>query len=365
MRSCCKISPCLKWLSTLTHHCQPVYGESGGGSSRFSSIPTLPVGSLCGWHVCDLTTWTAGTSRVPWTLEQPTARHPIHHEERGCKLPFLDVLVPRKMIDSLHLSIRKWPILRGTYPLTHTTTRRPSRVYWEAWGIMHTASVTLQANQRSYTTWRRSSKLMGFPQHLWRRPSKPPQAPPRQSSPPPPTENFQPEDSQKTLCTRYVRGLGEKLERILAPLDIHFIFTSAHTLKRTLMRVKSRLLDNKRRAAYHIPCNNCDHMYTGKQREPWRSVWQSTDRPYRRVTLTMALQSTYVAKSHHSIDCKEARVVKLVQGYWEQRTMEAIEIKTSKSSMNLHRGLHLPSVWNPVLDLTWPLIPHYYDLQHT
>ena len=37
-----------------------------------------------------------------------------------------------------------------------------------------------------------------------------------------------------------VRGLKEKLERILAPLENRPIFTSAHTLKRTLIRVKSR-----------------------------------------------------------------------------------------------------------------------------
>ena len=41
-------------------------------------------------------------------------------------------------------------------------------------------------------------------------------------------------------------------------------FTSACTLKRTLMRVKSRLPDDKSRGVvYQIPCNNCDHVYTG------------------------------------------------------------------------------------------------------
>ena len=62
--------------------------------------------------------------------------------------------------------------------------------------------------------------------------------------------------------------------------------------------------------------------------------------------------AVHVAKSHYSIDWKEARVVKSVQGYWERRTIEGIKIKKSKSSMNLDRGLHLPSVWNPVFDLT-------------
>ena len=32
--------------------------------------------------------------------------------------------------------------------------------------------------------------------------------------------------------------------------------------------------------------------------------------------------------------------------------MEAIKIKKSKSTMNLDRGLYLPSVWNPMFDVT-------------
>ena len=62
--------------------------------------------------------------------------------------------------------------------------------------------------------------------------------------------------------------------------------------------------------------------------------------------------AVHVAKSHHSIDWKEARVVKSVQEYWERRTMEAIKIKKSKCSINLDWGLDLSSVWKPVFDLT-------------
>ena len=59
--------------------------------------------------------------------------------------------------------------------------------------------------------------------------------------------------------------------------------------------------------------------------------------------------AVHVAKSQHSIDWSGARMVRSVQGYWERRTMEAIEIK---SSMNLDKGLLLPSLWNLVLDQT-------------
>ena len=63
------------------------------------------------------------------------------------------------------------------------------------------------------------------------------------------------------------------------------------------------------------------------------------------------MQNLDVAKSQHSIVWSGARVVKSVEGYWE-RTVEAIEIRRSKSSMNLDKGLLLPSLWNPVLDQT-------------
>ena len=77
---------------------------------------------------------------------------------------------------------------------------------------------------------------------------------------------------------------------------------------------------------------------------------------YRRVTPTMALRSTKQRAITALIGKKQGWSV---QGHWEQRALEAIEIKKNKSSMNLDRGLHLPLVWNPVLGLTWPLIPYF------
>ena len=62
--------------------------------------------------------------------------------------------------------------------------------------------------------------------------------------------------------------------------------------------------------------------------------------------------AVHVAESQHSIDWSEARVVKSMKGYWERRTVEAIEIRRSRRFMNLDKGLLLPSLWNPVLDQT-------------
>ena len=40
-------------------------------------------------------------------------------------------------------------------------------------------------------------------------------------------------------------------------------------------------------------------------------------------------------------------------GYWNRRTLEAIQIRRKDQTMNLDCGLHISPVWNPQLDATW------------
>ena len=134
--------------------------------------------------------------------------------------------------------------------------------------------------------------------------------------------------------------------------NIRSVFTPARTLKMTLMRVKSRLPDlRKKGVVYQIPCSNCDQVYTGESKRTLKVRMSEHKRAVKTSDPNNGI-AVHVAKSQHSIDWSGARVVRSVQGYWERRTMEAIEIKKSKSSMNLDKGLLLPSLWNTVLDQT-------------
>ena len=62
--------------------------------------------------------------------------------------------------------------------------------------------------------------------------------------------------------------------------------------------------------------------------------------------------AVHVQKSQHTIDWGAARVQATAIGYWNRRTMEAIQIRRRKQSMNLDCGLHLSPVWNPLVDPT-------------
>ena len=72
-------------------------------------------------------------------------------------------------------------------------------------------------------------------------------------------------------------------------------------------------------------------MYTGESKRTLKIRMAEHRQALQKSDPNNAI-AVHVAKSHHSIDWKEARVVKSVQGYWERRAMEAIEIKKSKSS---------------------------------
>ena len=182
-------------------------------------------------------------------------------EESGCKLPFLDVLVTKKD-DRFFTSVYQKPTHTEMYILFN------SHHYLKI--IMGVLRGMRDCAHRIYDPSTKPEELHhleeifqanGFPPALV---TKTLLAPPRQSSPPPPSEDSQPEEPQKTLRTPYVRGLSERLERILAPLGIRSIFTLARTLKRTLMRVKSRGEGSCTRS----PVTTATTCTQGNQREP-------------------------------------------------------------------------------------------------
>ena len=62
--------------------------------------------------------------------------------------------------------------------------------------------------------------------------------------------------------------------------------------------------------------------------------------------------AVHVHQLQHSIDWESARVRLTAPGYWNRRTLEAIQIRSEQRTMNLDCGLHISPIWNPLLDAT-------------
>ena len=71
-----------------------------------------------------------------------------------------------------------------------------------------------------------------------------------------------------TVCRPYIKGLAEKIKKILKPYDIRTIFTSCSTLRRYLFCVKPPTEFNKaKNCMYTIPCC-CGKVYKGETYRP-------------------------------------------------------------------------------------------------
>ena len=70
---------------------------------------------------------------------------------------------------------------------------------------------------------------------------------------------------KKLLFLLYVKGVCTKVECICFPLDVKVISRLEHTLRQSLMKVKTTRPEEKRRGViYEIPCVDCNCVYVGE-----------------------------------------------------------------------------------------------------
>ena len=77
---------------------------------------------------------------------------------------------------------------------------------------------------------------------------------PQPHTPPNPlsdTTQDTPSEETKVLCLPYVRQLSEKLEKVCAPLGIKAVFKPSNTLRQSMVHLKNRLPEEKKRSVVY------------------------------------------------------------------------------------------------------------------
>ena len=73
-----------------------------------------------------------------------------------------------------------------------------------------------------------------------------------------PEEDNQPEERPTILCTPYIRGTSEKLEKVCAPLGVRVMFKPQRTMRSLLVQVKEKVpAENQKEVVYEVPCKDC------------------------------------------------------------------------------------------------------------
>ena len=168
------------------------------------------------------------------------------------------------------------------------------------------------------------------------------------SQPTPPSIPEPGQEPTKTLCTPYIHGLSEKLERVCTSVGVRAAFRLARTLKQTLMKLKTRVTDERKTGVvYEVPCKDCRKTSVRETKRTLRVRLGEHKQTLKKGNPKNGI-AVHAHESQHEIDWNGAEVKKMEANYWKRRTFEAIQITASSEAMNLDSGLQLSSVWNPI-----------------
>ena len=191
--------------------------------------------------------------------------------------------------------------------------------------------------------------MNGFPEALVKKTLAAQPQPHTEPSTSPPEE-----DVPKVLCTPYVKGLSEKIEKICTPLGVKPVFKPGRMLRQELRKVKTKTPEEKLTGVvYESPCGQCDEVYLGETKRTLKVQLGEHRLAVKRGDQKNGI-AVHVHNTQHCIDWKGSKIRRRAAGYWERRTTEAIQIRKTSHNMNLDSGLLLPMVWNPILNPPQP-----------
>ena len=195
--------------------------------------------------------WPHGQDELQCFHEHLNGQHPnmkftIEHEKEN-KLAFLDVLVTRSKT-GLYTGVYRKPTHMDRYIPFHS--HHHQRTITGVLGVCITEPTESDSTSRKpeLQHLQRVFQANGFSEDqvkktLSRRPHLSP----------PPSEPAD-EDLLRMMCLPYVQGLSEKLERVCTSLGVKAVFKPARTLRQTLVWVKTRIPEERRRGVvYEVP----------------------------------------------------------------------------------------------------------------
>ena len=136
------------------------------------------------------------------------------------------------------------------------------------------------------------------------------------------TSQDTPSEEPKILCLPNVRRLSEKIEKVCAPPGIKAVFKPPNTLRQSLVHVKNRLPEEKKRSVvYQVPCKGCDQVYIGETKRNLNIRLAEHRQAVRRGDDKNGI-AVHVQKCNHSIDWEGARVEQVTTNYWKRSSSQ-------------------------------------------
>ena len=155
-----------------------------------------------------------------------------------------------------------------------------------------------------------------------------------------------PSDDPKpaTLYLPYIKGVSEKIEKQVKPLNIRTVFSTRSTLGGHLSTVKSKIArDCIKGVVYQVPCE-CGHVYVGETGRNLKLRLTEHKRAVKNKDPNNGL-AVHVNITNHTILWNSAEVLTTEPNWSKRKVKEALYIKRTKNTLNLDQGYILDNVW--------------------
>ncbi len=160
-------------------------------------------------------------------------------------------------------------------------------------------------------------------------------------------EKPQGEKKKKGLAViPYVKGLGEKIKRILKSHNVATAFKPHTTLRSSLVAPKDKIKkDNKTGVVYHIKCK-CGEDYIGETERQFKDRFPEH---HRRSSIDKSAMATHIHGANHAID-KEFSLLDQEENWHRRGVKEAINIRRHRPTLNRDEGRYqLSHVWDRII----------------
>ena len=218
----------------FSHHCKSVHGTPRRRSHPISPIPTCSLNC----YVDDtFVIWQHGEEELArfhqhLNQQSPTIQFTMEREKEG-RIAFLDVLVSKDG-DRLSTTVYRKPTHTDRYIPFHNH-HHPRVLTGVMQGMWNRALQVCDDTSRPVEMQHLEevSTANGFPEQLMKKTLS---RPPKNSE-----EDDQPEERPTILCTPYIHGTSEKLERVCAPLWGQGCVQTTKDQEKLLVQVKKKV----------------------------------------------------------------------------------------------------------------------------
>ena len=145
----------------------------------------------------------------------------------------------------------------------------------------------------------------------------------------------------------YIKGVSEKISRILQRENIRVSFQPVRTLQQEFPKPKDKLdSNNTRNIVYRINCSACDFSYYGQTNRALKIRIKEHERAVQHRDKNSKI-AQHVEKCDHRMDFENVRIVSRVKNYRERLFLEAWYFQVDTNSGNDH--VDIPNIYRSLM----------------